>query len=413
MWRFFAIVRKPVLVIGFSSCTVLLSAQALLPSAASVAVDVAEEKERVNESIQLIADPQLAMSVPNYPVIAGDVYDLAFAVGSTPVHYTIPVDTSYRIRVANLGVISCKNLTYNQLKTQVEYLVSQNYPMAGPQFVLTKPAVFLVSITGKVTQSSEQKAWALTRLSSFIASNTTMYSSRRSVTIISENGKKNEYDLYKAQRDGDFSQDPYLRPGDKINIGRADRIVSVSGSVERPGTYELLPDENLHELIYTYASNITKTADLSRIRLIRIDDGKEHLETVHYLSEEDVKANVALVDKDRIFVPDWHDVQPFIELKGVIKNPVTFEFDPNGHGGANSAMYKTRITFYVGENYASLVRRIENYFTVFSDLKAIFVERNGEEIVLDADRILQDMNFESPYQVERNDVVVVPYLPFS
>lgn len=405
--------RKAVSVILLSCASFLLSAQTLLPPAASVAVENDAEKTSVNESVQLIADPQLAMSIPNYPVTAGDVYDLVFAVGATPVHYTIPVDTSYRIRVANLGVITCANLTYNQLKEQVEHLVSQNYPMAGPQFVLANPSVFLVSLEGEVKQASEKKAWALTRLSSFIASNTTEYSSERNVTIVSANGKKNVYDLYKARRDGDFSQDPYLRPGDKIIIGRTERLITISGSVERPGTYEPLPHENLHELLYKYASNTTKTADLSRIRLIRIGDGKEHLETVQYLSEEDVNANFALVDKDKIFVPDWRDVQPFVELKGIIKNPITFEFDPNGHGGANSTMYKTRITFYVGENYASLVRRIENYFTVFSDLKAIFVERNGKEIILDADRILQDMNFESPYQVERNDVIVVPYLPFS
>lgn len=375
-----------------------------------------DDQEKESESAQLIAviaDPQLAMSVPNYPVTAGDVYDLTFAAGQNSVHVTLPVDTSYRIRVANLGIIRCEGLTYNQLKSRVESLISQNYPMGGPQFMLSKPAVFLVSITGEVVQSTEEKAWALTRLSSFIAPNVTKYSSERNITIVHADGKKNVYDLYKARRDGDFSQNPYLRPGDKIIIGRQDRIVSIQGSVERPGTYELLANENLQELIYGYASGITRTADLSRIRLIRIDDGKERLQKVHYLSEDDVSANITLVDKDSIFIPDWSDLQPFVELKGVIKNPVTFESEPNMNQDSSSAMYRTKINFYVSENYASLIRRIENYFTVFSDLKAIFVERNNEEILLDAERILLDMDFESPYQVERNDVIVVPYRPFS
>lgn len=375
-----------------------------------------DDQEKESESAQLIAviaDPQLAMSVPDYPVTAGDVYDLTFAAGQNSVHVTLPVDTSYRIRVANLGIIRCEGLTYNQLKSRVESLISQNYPMGGPQFMLSKPAVFLVSITGEVVQSTEEKAWALTRLSSFIAPNVTKYSSERNITIVHADGKKNVYDLYKARRDGDFSQNPYLRPGDKIIIGRQDRIVSIQGSVERPGTYELLANENLQELIYGYASGITRTADLSRIRLIRIDDGKERLQKVHYLSEDDVSANIPLVDKDSIFIPDWSDLQPFVELKGVIKNPVTFESEPNMNQDSSSAMYRTKISFYVSENYASLIRRIENYFTVFSDLKAIFVERNNEEILLDAERILLDMDFESPYQVERNDVIVVPYRPFS
>ncbi|MDE5613807.1 MAG: ligand-binding protein, partial [Treponemataceae bacterium] len=199
-------------------------------------VDAAES---VRGSIQMVADPQLAMSVSDYPVTAGDVYTLSFAAGATPIVYTIPVDTTYRIRVANLGVLNCKGLTYNQLKSQVDSLVSKNYPMGGVQFILTSPAIFLVVITGEVRGATERKAWALTRLSSFISDSLTDYSSTRNVTVISENGEEKSFDLYKAQREGDFSQDPYLRPGDKIVINRYDRRVTIRGAVERPGTYEI------------------------------------------------------------------------------------------------------------------------------------------------------------------------------
>ena len=147
----------------FSSLIFILISTLIFPQAmespvSSVTVEGNPEKETVAESVQLLADATLAMSVPNYPVTAGDVYSLAFMVGATPVHYTIPVDTSYKIRLANLGVITCAGLTYNQLKAQVEYLVSQNYPFAGTQFVLTRPAVFLVSIVGEVKSSVERKA---------------------------------------------------------------------------------------------------------------------------------------------------------------------------------------------------------------------------------------------------------------
>ncbi|MDE6737264.1 MAG: ligand-binding protein, partial [Treponemataceae bacterium] len=137
-------------------------------------VDAAES---VRGSIQMVADPPLAMSVSDDPVTAGDVYTLSFAAGATPIVYTIPVDTTYRIRVANLGVLNCKGLTYNQPKSQVDSLVSKNYPMGGVQFILTSPAIFLVVITGEVRDATERKAWALTRLSSFISDSLTDYSS--------------------------------------------------------------------------------------------------------------------------------------------------------------------------------------------------------------------------------------------
>ena len=119
-------------------------------SQTSMTVESDDTKNRDNKSKEITANAQLAMSVPNYPVTAGDVYTLAFLAGSSPVTYSIPVDTSYKIRVANLGVISCAGLTYPQLKAQVEQVVNKNYPLSGVQFSLTAPAVFLVSITGEV-----------------------------------------------------------------------------------------------------------------------------------------------------------------------------------------------------------------------------------------------------------------------
>ena len=367
-------------------------------------------KDIKEEYLPLSADPQIAMAVPNYPVTAGDVYSLIVAANSNPVHYTILVDTSYKIRVANLGVIKCDGLTYNELKNQVEYLVSKNYPLAGTQFVLTNPATFLVSIVGEVKEAAEYKAWALTRLSSFIASSVTEYSSARAVTVISSSGEEHVYDLYKAQRLGDFSQNPYLRPGDKIMVPRAERKVEITGSVEREGVYELLPEENLSELLMDYASGNTMTANLEEIRLVRIENGWNHLEKVLYLNKKDVEANFKLCDKDKIFISDWKEWQPVVELKGIIKNPRTMDYEPNVNGAECSTMYKMQVKYYLNEDYASLIRRYKEYFTVFSDLSGLYIERGDKQIILNADRILQDLTFVSPYHVEKGDVIIVPYL---
>lgn len=371
---------------------------------------LSHEKNSKEDFLPLSADPQIAMAVPNYPVTAGDVYSLIVATSSNPVHYTILVDTSYKIRVANLGVIKCDGLTYSELKNQVEYLVSKNYPLAGTQFALTNPATFLVSIVGEVKEAAECKAWALTRLSSFIAASVTEYSSTRSVTVISSSGEEHVYDLYKAQRLGDFSQNPYLRPGDKIMVPRAERKVEIMGSVEREGVYELLPDENLSELLLDYASGNTMTANLEEIRLVRIENGLNHLEKILYLNKKDVDENFKLCDKDKIFISDWKDWQPVVELRGIIKNPRTMDYESNVNVADSSSMYKMQVKYYINEDYSSLIRRYKEYFTVFSDLSSLYVERGNKQIVLNADKILQDLSFVSPYRVEKGDVIIVPYL---
>lgn len=85
------------------------------------------ESEEVIVKDTFIPNAQMAMSSPDYLVTAGDVYTLAFAMGTTPVSYTMTVDSSYKIRVANLGIVNAKGLSFLQLKSQVEAIVSKNY----------------------------------------------------------------------------------------------------------------------------------------------------------------------------------------------------------------------------------------------------------------------------------------------
>ncbi len=147
---------------------------------------------------------KIAMANPNYIVTAGDVYSLNYAIGGTAVSYTIPVDSTYKIRVANLAVLDVKGKTFLKLKSEVEKIVIQNYPMSGVQFVLLSPSNFKVVITGEVETTQEKNAWALTRVSDVLKSGLTDYSSKRNILIKSTNGKSKVVDLFKAEREGGF-----------------------------------------------------------------------------------------------------------------------------------------------------------------------------------------------------------------
>ena len=185
--------------------SILLALFVLFPLAA-------QKKDASEEDVLTTASKvQIAMSASFYPVTAGDIYTVSFAAGGSAVQYTIPVDSSYKIRVANLGMINCAGLSYLQLKSQVENLVSKNYPLGGVQFVLTSPAVFTVTVTGEVGATKEYYVWALTRLSEVLNQNLTAYSSTRKVSIEGSNGKTKTYDLFVAKRDGNMNEDPFLR----------------------------------------------------------------------------------------------------------------------------------------------------------------------------------------------------------
>lgn len=362
-------------------------------------------KSVVGREANSLPDAQLAMSESSYPVTSGDVYTLAFAAGTTPVTYSIPVDSTYKIRIANLGVIDCKGLTYIQLKNQVTAIVQKNYPMGGVQFVLTSPATFRVTITGEVDSTVQKSAWALTRLSTFIKASFTDYSSSRNITIVSENGESNSYDLFLADRKGDLSQDPYLRPGDKIIVNRISRKVTVKGAVERPGVYELLDGENLKELINYYGNGLQALADLSRIELYRpLTDNHDAGEKL-YLNAQSYNDNFKLLCYDEVTVSTYQDLRPVVFVEGAV----------NTNTNTNTNLVSsTRIPFRFnsGEDYAYFVRNHSNIFTDVSDLENAYIIRGDQTIPLNLKTMLYDDSYYAKIELQYNDVLLVPFKQF-
>lgn len=357
---------------------------------------------------ELEASSQIAMSVPNYKVTAGDIYSLNYAAGSIPVSFSILVDNTYKIPVSNLATLNCAGMTFVQLKTQVEAIVRKNYPLSGVQFALVTPAQYLIKITGEVNYTQEKRAWSLTRLSSIIASAKTDYSSTRDVQVTSDSGKTVSYDLFKATREGDLSNDPYIRPGDIITLKRISRNVSISGQVERPGTYQLLPGENLAALIHRYGNNLTERADTTRMELTRtiLDSGKKENSNYAvnkiYLKSEAIDADYNLLNYDSVYIPSILDVQPVLFIEGAINL---------GTDGAATPDSSNRISinFKEGENLASLVRSYRTIFNATSDTANAYIIHEGTKKNENLNRILFDANYYSDIVLHNGDTLMVPF----
>jgi protein involved in polysaccharide export with SLBB domain len=349
--------------------------------------------------LSLSPNAQLALSSPDYPVTAGDVYTLAYLAGSQAVEYTITVDTSYRIRVSNLAVINAAGKTYNELKARVEAVVTTNYPMSGVQFVLKTPAVFKVYIKGEVKTAGEVSAWALARLSS-LAGYMTEYGSRRRITVTAANGVTRSYDLFKTLRQGDMAQNPYLRPDDVISFSRVERRIILEGAVRRPGAYELLAGENLKELIELYGDGFTPMAEPDRIGLTRFVNSRDRVGNRQYLTENAVEDNFPLEHYDVISVPDTAGERPVLFVEGAVGA---------SEEGALTASNRLMVRFEPGEDYGALVRRHFSWFTAVSDTENAYIERGEERLPFDLNPLLYDAASETPYRIEPNDRLIIPF----
>lgn len=351
---------------------------------------------------------QLVMSNPDYMVTAGDIYNLNFVAGTSPVSYSIAVDSSYKIRVANLAIIDASNKTYLELKRQVEDIVIKNYPMSGVQFVLYSPTNFKVLIKGEVTQTVEREVWALTRLSSVVSGVLTDYSSTRKITITSANGKSKDYDLFKASRYGEMTENPYLRPGDVITLNRVDRKVILKGEVERPETYELLPNENLKELIDIYGNGFSVLADKNRLEILRVNDNNTSKR--FYLTEQEFNDNYPLENNDVVLVYSINDLLPVFFVEGAVKEII--DNDVAKTEVTLETSDKLTFRFEQGKKYSYFVRQYRNMFNNNSDLNNAYIIRKNEIIPIDLNKILYDNYYESNLTIEPYDILRIPFKQF-
>jgi protein involved in polysaccharide export with SLBB domain len=344
------------------------------------------------------------MSNADYRVTAGDLYTLAYAAGNTQVTYPIVVDATYRIRISNLGIINASGKTFLEIKSRAEAIVSNNYPLSGAQFVLTQPALFTVYLKGEVVNAAERSAWALSRLSSFLGAGTlTAYSSLRDVSISSAGGQTKVYDVYKARREGDLSQDPYVRPGDVITVGRVGRSVDIQGAVERPGTYQILEGEGLAELVSRYGGGLTSVADTMRVEMIRYVGGRSDSGDKVFLSQKDIEANYRLNNLDRVYIPTVSELTPVMFVEGAVGllNRAT--------GQALSGTTRLTVRFNEGESYASMVQRNREWFSAESDTRNAYLLRDGERIAMNLNPMLYDLGYQGEHFVKENDILVVPF----
>lgn len=345
---------------------------------------------------------QLAMTNNDYLVTAGDVYQLTYAANGSPIEFTITVDATYKLKISTLAVLDAKGKTYIELKKQVEEIVSKNYPLSAAQFVLLNPSNFKVTIKGEAKSTAERNAWALSRLSSVIGSSFTPYTSTRNITVVSLDGKERNYDLYKAIREGDLSQNPYIRPGDVIILNRYDRKVSIYGSVERPGVYELLPDENLVELIKKYGNGLTEFANTELFELNRRLDVENKDGLKIYLTQSDFENNYKLLNCDSVFIPSYETLKPVMTIMGAVgalSSDISLQ-----------SSNKISKQFEKGTEYAFFIRSNKDLFSSSqADLKESYVERKGQRIPLDIEQVFFDKTYDTQIQIKPNDVLVVPF----
>ncbi len=347
-------------------------------------------------SLEIPSSPVLlALGDVSYPVTPGDSFKLVYSDGKNYITLSLQADSVCKVSIPSIGSIDAKSLTFSEFKTKVEDLVSTYYPYSSPQLTLTGCGLFSVKVSGEVYYTTQVTAWGLSRLSdlAYLADN---YASTREVQISFSNGETKSYDLYKALKKGDLSQNPLLEPGCEVKFLKAEKTVSVSGAVKKEGVYQTLEGETLGTLVNNYCEGLFNYADTNSITVTNYVDGSYSAVTLSTNWEE-----YEIKDGDVISFGSSNQAMPYVTITGAIT--------ASSAGSISSSIAnKVLYSFVPGETVQQLIRNISNMLVASSDTDEIYVIRDGQKISVSGQDTLTS-DGKGDIELQQGDTVVIPF----
>jgi protein involved in polysaccharide export with SLBB domain len=338
-----------------------------------------------------------------YPVTPGDNYSLSILGVYKNVSIITTVQNDYTVNLGDLGIIFAEKMKFIDLKKIIENKVKNAYPGSIVELKIVQTGLFQIKIIGEVLESKEIPVWSLQKLSDVIEKELTKYSSRREIYIKNKNGENRKYDLFLSAREGRIEEDPYLQPGDVITIGRIKRLVTLSGSVFRPGKYELLNNEGVYELIDRYGDGFTLSARPDLITIVRSDTN--FLNTagiVHFKYGQN--PSPVLIDGDQVFVSDSNDFLPVVYIEGAI-------YSPDQGKGERSL----RLPYRAGETVGRLVKSIFSRIDPKADLYKASIIRavDASAIPINLEKLIFAYDFSDDIELYPGDRILIPLGAFE
>ncbi len=188
-----------------------------------------------------------------------------------------------------------------------------------------------VNITGEVFNPGSYTIPAVnTAFNALVASGgPSQIGSVRLIKVVSPNRETRNLDVYEFINNPNVANEFFLINNDYLFVPLAERVVEITGAIERPYFYELIDGENLIDLI-AYAGGLRADAYRRNIQIIRYENDEEKLIDVNLTAVLDRSANFKLQDGDRINInPIKQAFANYITVSGAVKLPGTYELEPN------------------------------------------------------------------------------------
>ena len=335
----------------------------------------------------------------------GDQFELNFWGGQN-FRLRFAADLEGRTFISKVGYVDIAGKTLKDARAQILQKVRANYPRLQFDLTLVEPRTFLVHVAENVKTPGSLQAHAMERVSNVIARAGGLTGSKRRITIDRKVGPDVTADLVLYELTGDTRYNPYVLDGDVIRVPFAEIMVSITGAVRRPGSYELIGNKDLAELLQLAGGFTTSVARSLPVKLIR-RNAKQQAVTHELAFANGATPNELLRDEDSVQVRGAEEMQRTVMLIGAAAAATD----------SDAAATSTRLPFVEGDTVLSLIDRAGG-IKAPGDLSRAYITRAGKDgavkmTPIDLDALLVRRDFRADKPIQMGDTIVVPPMRHS
>jgi polysaccharide biosynthesis/export protein len=335
----------------------------------------------------------------------GDTFELNFW-GQQNFRLKVAADLEGRVFISKVGFVSVAGKTLSAVRIEVNNKVRANYP--GLQFALTllAPRTFIVHVADNVIRPGGYTASPVERVSTVLARAGGATGSRRRISIKRRTGSVITADLVMYELTGDTRHNPYVLDGDVITVPFAGVMTTIAGAVRRPGTYELIGNKDVAELLELAGGFTSSVVRSLPIRIVRRNKVQQE-QFIDLAFDGQTPQNRELRDDDRVVVRGSDEVQRTVQLIGAVVAAESLD----------AATTAKRLPFIEGDTVQSMIDRAGG-IKAPGDLSRSYISRPKPEgppelIALDLEALLVRRDFRADKPVKMGDLIVVPPMQYS
>lgn len=348
--------------------------------------------------------------------------------GIEETNFNLFVNIESYLFIPKVGGINLRGLTLTKAKEKIKATIEKYYRNVEIFVSIANLKKIKVFLVGDVQRPASIIVESNTKLFDLLLDTVSFNktSSFRDIQVKNVDGEVRHYDFLKFLRYGDKKQNPLLNDGDVIFVDMVDKVVTISGAVKFPATYEFVEGESVNDLIML-AGGLLYNSKTDSIEIVRYDKDGKTQKSFYYSYREIVEKNIPLNFKDNVIVriiPEYY-VDNFVRIDGWVKYPGVYKIEENktklseiiqeaGGFRKDASLTDATLTRTTGEvdldseyERLKLLLRADMTDDEYDYLKAKSRQRKGR-VVVDFEELFIKNNLKEDVILKRGDVINVP-----